>query len=149
MSNNGINFGSHTHTHAKLTAIKQSEIEKEIAISKDIIEGILNKKVEHLSYPLGEYNETVKDILRKMGFKPGWAVRPYNVKSGMNLYNLFRKGGADVSLERFKLIISNYEKWVFYLRKLYKKRVLILEDWQGRRKDCLEKKTIKSIAGKI
>ena len=118
MSNNGIDFEPHTHTHVDLTAIKESEIEREIKLSKDIIEERLNKMVKHFSYPYGEYNEKVCDVVRKMGFESTWAVRPYNVKPKMDLYTLPRKGSGNVSLERFKIIISDYAKWFFFAKEL-------------------------------
>jgi len=118
MSNNGIDFEPHTHTHAHLTAIKKSDIEKEIKISKDIIEERLNKRAKHFSYPDGGYNEKVCDVVRKLGFESGWAVKPYNVKPKMNLYTLPRKAGGNMSLDRFKIIISDYANWLFFLKKL-------------------------------
>jgi peptidoglycan/xylan/chitin deacetylase (PgdA/CDA1 family) len=118
MSNNGIDFEPHTHTHVDLTAIKESEIEREIKLSKDIIEERLNKMVKHFSYPYGEYNEKVCDVVRKMGFESAWAVRPYNVKPKMDLYTLPRKGSGNMSLERFKIIISDYAKWFSFVKEL-------------------------------
>jgi peptidoglycan/xylan/chitin deacetylase (PgdA/CDA1 family) len=118
MSNNGINFEPHTHTHIDLTAIKESEIEREIKLSKDILEEKLNKSVKHFSYTYGKYNKKVCDIVRKIGFESAWAVRPYNVKPKMDLYTLPRKGSGNMSLERFKTVISDYAKWVFFVKKL-------------------------------
>lgn len=118
MSNNGIDFEPHTHTHAHLTAIKKSDIEKEIKISKDIIEERLNKRAKHFSYPYGGYNEKVCDVVRKLGFESGWAVEPYNVKPKMNLYTLPRKAGGNMSPDRFKIIISDYANWLFFVKKL-------------------------------
>jgi peptidoglycan/xylan/chitin deacetylase (PgdA/CDA1 family) len=118
MSNNGIDFEPHTHTHVHLTAIAESEMEREIKLSKDIIEERLNKTVKHFCYPYGEYNEKVCDVVRKMGFESAWAVRPYNVKPKMDLYTLPRKGSGNVSLERFKITISDYEKCLFFAKGL-------------------------------
>jgi peptidoglycan/xylan/chitin deacetylase (PgdA/CDA1 family) len=118
MSNNGIDFEPHTHTHAYLTAITESEMEREIKLSKDIIEERLNKMAKHFSYPYGKYNEKVCDVVRKMGFESTWAVRPYNVKPKMDLYTLPRKGSGNMPLERFKTIISDYAKWFFFVKKL-------------------------------
>jgi peptidoglycan/xylan/chitin deacetylase (PgdA/CDA1 family) len=119
MSNNGIDFEPHTHTHVNLAAITESEIEREIKLSKDIIEERLNKMVKHFSYPYGKYNEKVYDVVRKMGFESIWAVRPYNVKPKMDLYTLPRKGSGNISLERFKILISDYEKCLFFTKELY------------------------------
>jgi peptidoglycan/xylan/chitin deacetylase (PgdA/CDA1 family) len=118
MSNNGIDFEPHTHTHIDLTAIMESEIEREIKLSKDIIEEKLNKTVKHFSYPNGKYNEKVCDVVRKTGFESTWAVRPYNVKPKMDLYILPRKLSGNMSLERFKTILSDYAKWFLLVKKL-------------------------------
>jgi peptidoglycan/xylan/chitin deacetylase (PgdA/CDA1 family) len=118
MSNNGIDFEPHTHTHAVLTAITESETEREIKLSKDIIEEKLNKTVKHFSYPNGKYNKKICDVVRKIGFESTWAVKPYNVKPKTDLYTLPRKLGGDMSLERFKTILSDYAKWFFLVKKL-------------------------------
>jgi peptidoglycan/xylan/chitin deacetylase (PgdA/CDA1 family) len=120
MSNNGIDFEPHTHTHANLTVLTEPEIEKEIKLSKDILEERLSKPAKHFSYPYGEYNESVRDFVRKMGFESIWAVRPcVNLKPKMDLYTLPRKGSINMSLERFKILISDYEKCMFFVKGLF------------------------------
>src|SRR3989344_9432279 len=63
-----ISFGSHTLTHPDLTKISETEMEKEIALSKKELERILNKKIFHLAYPYGYYNEAAINASRKAGY---------------------------------------------------------------------------------
>ena len=122
MNNNGIAIEPHTHTHVNLTSNNESEIEKEIVLSKDIIERKLNKNVKHFSYPYGAHNKTGSDILKKLGFEAAWILCTYNVKPKMDLYTLPRIGSSDMSIERFKITIGKYGKWISYSKKLFRRK---------------------------
>lgn len=118
MSDNGINFESHTHTHANITTIKKSEIENEIKKSKDIVETKLNKTVRHFCYPYGAYNKTESAILQKLEFEAAWILCTYKVKPNMDLYTLPRIGSSNTSVERFKMTMAKYGRWVLYVKKI-------------------------------
>lgn len=116
MNNNGIDFQPHTHTHPDLTCLENYAVEREILLSKSILEEKLGKKANHFSYPLGKYNDNIIRILGELDFVSAWAVRPYNVKEGMNLFTLSRKSPGN-SLDEFRTILSDYYK----LRRYFKK----------------------------
>ncbi|MEA3558603.1 MAG: polysaccharide deacetylase family protein, partial [Candidatus Thermoplasmatota archaeon] len=64
-ADNGHEIGSHTITHPDLTACSPEELREEIVLSKNIIESNLTDvEVDTFSYPMGRYNETVRDLIR-------------------------------------------------------------------------------------
>ena len=68
MSDGGISFGSHTLTHPFLTRISRRQVEKEINLSKDIIEQQTGKPVTTFAYPSGDFNSDVKEIVKEAGY---------------------------------------------------------------------------------
>lgn len=79
MHNSGlIDFQPHTMSHPKLTKISLENAKKEILESKKIIEEKLNKECHFFSYPHGNFNEEIKEILRKNDF---WAA--VTIKEGL------------------------------------------------------------------
>lgn len=123
MNNNGIDFQPHTHSHPDLTQLGDNEAEKEITLSRTIIEEKLGKKANHFSYPLGKYNDHTINILKQAGFDSAWAVRPYNVKPGMDLFTLPRKNpGSGNSLSEFKTITSDNYKWLRHLMDFLRRK---------------------------
>lgn len=83
-------IGSHSCTHPNLVDLTLSNIEKELKASKELLEGIINKKVQGFAYPYGAYDkrvlDTVKlyyDYARSMGKANRWNVclNPYKVGS--------------------------------------------------------------------
>ncbi|MFC1633559.1 polysaccharide deacetylase family protein [Planctomycetota bacterium] len=68
MSDSGISFGSHTLTHPFLARIPRMQVEKEIHLSKDIIEQQIGKSVTTFAYPSGNFNFDVKAIVKEAGY---------------------------------------------------------------------------------
>jgi len=68
---NLISFGSHTHSHCKLTKVSPQKAELEISKSKEIIERFLGKPCVLFSYPMGKkdsFNKHIMKMLRAKGF---------------------------------------------------------------------------------
>ncbi|MEG2457527.1 MAG: polysaccharide deacetylase family protein [Bacilli bacterium] len=66
MSDSGvIEIGSHSLNHNPLGKQNKESIEKELKTSKDILEKLINKKVESLAYPYGSVNDTVVETAKK------------------------------------------------------------------------------------
>jgi peptidoglycan/xylan/chitin deacetylase (PgdA/CDA1 family) len=68
MSENSINFGTHTMTHPILTKMPLEEARKEILESKRIIEEKTGKAVSTFAYPngeIGDFNQDIKKILQE------------------------------------------------------------------------------------
>lgn len=91
MSDNNIEFGSHTQNHVILTQINKEQVCKELEESKNIIEERLGKEVKFISYPNGNYNDYVLDMARKTGY-----LSAFTCVSGVNeslkeVYKIKRK----------------------------------------------------------
>lgn len=65
-----INFGSHTHNHKILTYLDDQEIMNELVQSKNrlISEKVVDTAFIPFSYPNGNYDERVIDMVRKAGY---------------------------------------------------------------------------------
>ncbi len=71
MSEFGIEFGSHSHTHPHLTKISKDQVRQEVQYSKSLLEQLIARKVVSFCYPFGDLNSEVIDIVRKSGYLIG------------------------------------------------------------------------------
>lgn len=70
MSKEGVEFGSHTKTHAYLPSLPSRKLlEEEIRGSKEILEERLGKEVSLFSYPVGGFTEEIKKMVEEAGYK--------------------------------------------------------------------------------
>jgi len=72
MKEEGVfSFGCHSVSHRNLAGLSETELEKEIKTSKDILEEKLNTKIDTCAYPFGWYDSFTEGIvgtLKKEGF---------------------------------------------------------------------------------
>lgn len=101
----GIEIGSHSMTHARLTTLDQNELRSEVADSKAKLEGLLEQPVPTFCYPYGAQNEAVREAVRFAGYthacsvEKGWndettdrfLLRRVNVRSDTSTPILFWK----------------------------------------------------------
>lgn len=67
---NNIEIGSHSYSHDLLSTIKDFEdLQREIKVSKKIIENAINTKVNVIAFPNGDFNNMVINISRKSNYK--------------------------------------------------------------------------------
>ena len=64
-----VDFQSHSRFHPVLTTCDDVECLEEIKESKEALENLLNKKIEHIAYPNGDYSNREIEFLRKCGYK--------------------------------------------------------------------------------
>ena len=62
-------IASHGYDHPHLTTLSKSEIKKDVQQSLSDIKENLGKKPNFFSYPYGEYNRNVRNIIKELGFK--------------------------------------------------------------------------------
>jgi len=67
----GIEIGSHTVSHPRLSRLAASEAQREIADSKAILESVLGTPVVHFCYPYGDFDRRVADLVREAGYESG------------------------------------------------------------------------------
>lgn len=76
LRNEGHYIGSHTVTHCMLgTMVNEDEIISELTVSGKKIEENLGYFPLTISYPVGSFNNTTKDLAKKCGYKIGLAVK--------------------------------------------------------------------------
>ena len=78
-SQQGIEFGAHTRSHANLATLSPANLYDEIVGSRDDLASLLGKPVLSFAYPFGAYNEPVCDLVRNH-FSSAFTVR-----EGMNV----------------------------------------------------------------
>jgi peptidoglycan/xylan/chitin deacetylase (PgdA/CDA1 family) len=69
-----IEFGSHTVTHADLTALSDRSLETELRESKTMIEEELGRPVRYLAYPFGRHNLRVRAAAQEAGYEAAFAT---------------------------------------------------------------------------
>ena len=89
MKEYGIDFQSHTLTHARLTKLSPEKIEEELYRSRKILEDKLSSSVTSLAYPYGSFNEEIKKIAQKSGYKGAFTTLR---GEGFDLYGIKRIG---------------------------------------------------------
>lgn len=65
----GMEIGSHTLTHPHLSSLSDDKLREEIFDSKKTLEDLLGSEVTGFSYPYGDYNEKVRDVVMEAGYK--------------------------------------------------------------------------------
>jgi peptidoglycan/xylan/chitin deacetylase (PgdA/CDA1 family) len=66
--------GSHTTTHAHLTALSDAELSTELRASREHIEDVLQRPCRFLAFPYGEHDERVRDAARAAGYEAAFAL---------------------------------------------------------------------------
>lgn len=92
MAENGVTFGSHSLSHAILNRMPVESASREIIDSKKLLEEHLNIKIEYFAYPDGKYNENLKDIVQKAGYKCALSLldRHINKTNSIDQYSIDR-----------------------------------------------------------
>lgn len=72
MMGGGVEFGSHTVSHALLDRIAPAQLRAELGSSKETLEFRLGKPVEFVAYPNGNYNEAVITASQDCGYIGGF-----------------------------------------------------------------------------
>lgn len=86
----GIEFGSHTHTHRNLTVLTSEEALYELRRSREVLGHIVGGEVTRVAYPFGAADERIRALAAEAGYTVGFSVSPSGpilkrVKRGMGL----------------------------------------------------------------
>jgi peptidoglycan/xylan/chitin deacetylase (PgdA/CDA1 family) len=77
----GMTIGSHGHDHRNLSRLNPSELERQLAQSKALLEERLEREITALSLPGGKGGRPVAQLARRLGYrtilgsKPAWIHR--------------------------------------------------------------------------
>lgn len=112
MREEGMDFGSHTCSHANLLTISKRQAEREIAESYSKFQQKTGYPPRFFCYPYGAFDEAVKTVVRKAGFRCA-VVTPNRYIDKPGPFSLFRVGvyGPN-SLNTFKFKISKWFRWL-------------------------------------
>ncbi|HIJ60552.1 MAG TPA: polysaccharide deacetylase family protein, partial [Nitrospirae bacterium] len=86
----GIVIGSHSYSHADLTALDEESLKREIGYSKEYLQGLLKTKIETFCYPFGGCNDKAKSIVKEVGYTAGIGSKRGSVKPSDDVYDLRR-----------------------------------------------------------
>ncbi len=67
----GMGIGVHSYNHTSLKSLTSKEQKEDIVRAKDIVESMINDKVEAFSYPFGDCDSHSLDVLKSAGFRYG------------------------------------------------------------------------------
>jgi len=107
MSDNGMEFGSHTVNHIDMSNATKAILEYQLISSKSTLESITGKKVEYLCYPSGKFNALAEEVAKAAGYKAAVTTRPY--ADSANLFELPRiRMNPTTSVESLKSLMKSY-----------------------------------------
>jgi len=86
----GVTLGSHGMTQAYLPDLDEQGLKYEIVTSKDQLELFLNRPVNVLAYPVGGFNEPIKELLQSAGYRAGFATNRGNDRFNRDRYEINR-----------------------------------------------------------
>ncbi len=92
LKNAGWEIGCHSATHATLSNLKKSELEKEIIMSKINLEKDLSLKINFFAYPKGQYSDRVLKMVKKSGYKLALSMDDRLITKQSNKFKIPRIG---------------------------------------------------------
>ena len=106
MAKAGIEIGSHTSSHAKLTQLSYDDYTDELKNSKLTLEAITKQPITSCAYPFGLYNQAIRDSTEEAGYQQ--ACTTY---SGFGLVD-------DDALQIRRISIYSHDSLSTFARKL-------------------------------
>lgn len=88
----GIEVGSHTCNHVKLSQVAPETVRMEIGDSKAALEDLLGHAVPHFCYPYGEYDPAARDAVRDAGYRSALTCIRGAANEADNAFEIPRKG---------------------------------------------------------
>lgn len=89
MLQNGMEIGSHTVNHVRLTEVDDARLAQELADSRNALEDMLGNAVKSFAYPYGAWDARCAEAVRQAGYtaacttRTGWTLRdgdPYRLR---------------------------------------------------------------------
>lgn len=107
----GMEVGSHTRTHAKLTQVSPAQAREEIVRSKQELESAIECEVRHFCYPYGWFEPAHMDMVREAGYQTATTTQRGRAHKVSNPYALPRimVARATNPLQFLMKIATSYE----------------------------------------
>lgn len=106
MEENGISFGSHSLTHPYLPTAPEEKQREEIFSSKRILERRLDNPIKVFAYPVGGFNEKIKEMVKEAGYIAAVTTNRGYDPQNMDLYELNRVRISDSDSSELKLWVK-------------------------------------------
>ena len=100
MSQHGMSFGSHTHTHEILEGLPAERAEYECATSRRIIAERLRQPVDAFCYPNARFSGDEGTLLERAGFACAFCIDGRRVRPTSNRYFLPRFLASEATVSR-------------------------------------------------
>lgn len=145
MSRNGIEFGAHTETHPLLTYESDATVERELRMSKHILEERLGKKVRIFAYPDGDWDERIRRWVQATGYECAFTTERGWHRRGRDLYTIRRillhEGNVTDRKGQFSAAMFNLALagWSFFRsvpsRTMRQRALSPMSEWRARYRD--------------
>ena len=119
-----VEIASHSINHHNLTKISLDEVERELKLSKKIIEKQIDKEIFTFTYPYGAYNEKVREVVKKYYKYDIGIGATYNFTWDKTINRLY----AD-DLNDCCNILSNKEKIKYFVRAIIPNNLKKVMKW--------------------
>ena len=86
----GVEIGSHSMSHPRLTQLSDDELARELNDSKCLLEDKIGKAVKTFAYPYGEYDRRVVEEVRAAGYECAYTTNHVYVTRGLDPYRIPR-----------------------------------------------------------
>ena len=105
---NGGHIFNHSHKHKSFVKYSSEEIIEDVILAEKIINENLGEIEKIISYPYGESNKSVEDLIQKLGYKIAFSQHSSPIHFRENKYNLPRFSINDEygQIKRFKQIVN-------------------------------------------
>lgn len=100
----GLEIGTHSNTHPKMSTLSSAEQEKELSISSSLITNVTGKSVRFFRPPYGDYNDTLLETASKLNLQTiQWDVDSLDWKglSGEQILSRVKNGVKNGSIILF------------------------------------------------
>ena len=90
MAKDGIEFGSHTHTHPLLSYEQPAVIEEELRFPRELLNQQIGKEPRAFAYPNGDWNILIRDAVKAAGYSCAFSTEPCWYTKQMNKFSIPR-----------------------------------------------------------
>jgi peptidoglycan/xylan/chitin deacetylase (PgdA/CDA1 family) len=118
----GLHFGSHTASHADLTALDAAGARRELGRSASRLWQEIGRPSPWFAYPGGAYNQKTLDLLKDSSYRLAFSIRFGRARADSDPY----------AVERLPILYSPFSFADFYLRLKFTaalQRLKLLRDW--------------------
>jgi peptidoglycan/xylan/chitin deacetylase (PgdA/CDA1 family) len=90
MDSMNVKIESHTVTHPILTGIPEPQLEYELRRSKDRLEELLDRRINHFCYPNGDLDQKIRESVKDAGYISAVSTRYGRNECAVDLFTLNR-----------------------------------------------------------